>query len=466
MKAKQHKVQAAGAKSNATNSSSPSENVAGFSDNRPEAIAQRRLRDEIDNAPSDAIPIARRKNKTGLPDNLKTGIETLSGHSMDDVKVHYNSARPAQLNAHAYAQGTNIHVATGQEKHLPHEAWHVVQQKQGRVKPTVQLMGQSINDDAGLENEADVMGAKALQAKQEKPAINHSPGKEPIRNFGIINNDLAQLRVDQASTVSQTWNLATKRANRDETSGFTPPVVNATEYAPGMGSGWVNANLVMPGINTVQEDDGVHRTTVTGVPNNTLGYNMYLPAPPGPWNDVADKNYILGYYGIHPLEGAGNVNLRVVGHPDNATFLQKVRAHEDVHAADIDRAINEILMPWDEALQECQRNGTEFTGDSQVEAEGALWEAVGGSPQQIAANLDAQWTADNDAYHQSHEGGSDVESATYDPETNTVTLSVNINQPLPEGSNWLMLTTIVVLGLALLGGLYLSGGDTSGKSSS
>ena len=72
-------------------------------------------------------------SQTGLPDQLKTGIENLSGHSMDDVKVHYNSEKPAQLQAHAYAQGTDIHLGAGQEKHLPHEAWHVVQQKQGRV---------------------------------------------------------------------------------------------------------------------------------------------------------------------------------------------------------------------------------------------------------------------------------------------------------------------------------------------
>ncbi|HCC51392.1 MAG TPA: hypothetical protein DEQ30_04490, partial [Porphyromonadaceae bacterium] len=72
-------------------------------------------------------------NKTGLPDDLKTGIENLSGYSMDDVRVHYNSGKPAQLQALAYTQGTDIHVAPGQEKHLPHEAWHVVQQKQGRV---------------------------------------------------------------------------------------------------------------------------------------------------------------------------------------------------------------------------------------------------------------------------------------------------------------------------------------------
>ncbi len=104
------------------------------------------------------------KNTTGLPDKLKSGIEHLSGIDISDVKVHYNSSQPTQLNAYAFAQGNQIHIAPGQEKHLPHEAWHVVQQKQGRVKPTKQLKGKvNINDDTGLEKEADVMGTKALQ---------------------------------------------------------------------------------------------------------------------------------------------------------------------------------------------------------------------------------------------------------------------------------------------------------------
>lgn len=108
-------------------------------------------------------PIQQKKNNTGLPEKLKTGVEHLSGYAMDDVKVHYNSSKPAQLNAHAYAQGTEIHLASGQEKHLPHEAWHVVQQKQGRVRPTKQMKRKvEINDDVKLEKEADVMGAKAL----------------------------------------------------------------------------------------------------------------------------------------------------------------------------------------------------------------------------------------------------------------------------------------------------------------
>ena len=75
-------------------------------------------------------PIQKKENKTGLSDNLKAGIEELSGQNLDDVKVHYNSPKPAQLQADAYAQGTDIHLAPGQEKHLPHEAWHMLQQQE------------------------------------------------------------------------------------------------------------------------------------------------------------------------------------------------------------------------------------------------------------------------------------------------------------------------------------------------
>ncbi len=158
-------------------------------DNRPEAIAQRKLQEKADNSPqaqklaqlqakingsptkessqNEVIQPKGKTNHTGLPDQLKSGIENLSGISMDDVKVHRNSSEPAQLNAHAYAQGTNIHLGPGQEKHLAHEAWHVIQQKQGRVKPTIQMKGKvNVNDDKHLEREADVMGKEAL--KQDK----------------------------------------------------------------------------------------------------------------------------------------------------------------------------------------------------------------------------------------------------------------------------------------------------------
>lgn len=101
-------------------------------------------------------------NRTGLPDRLKAGVEALSGMAMDNVRVHRNSPEPAKLGAHAYAKGTDIHLASGQERHLPHEAWHVVQQQQGRVKPTMQMKGGTpVNDDPALEREADEMGRRA-----------------------------------------------------------------------------------------------------------------------------------------------------------------------------------------------------------------------------------------------------------------------------------------------------------------
>jgi hypothetical protein len=104
-----------------------------------------------------------------LPQGLRAGLETLSGMSLDDVRVHYNSDKPGYVQASAYTQGVDIHLAPGQERHLPHETWHVVQQKQGRVSPTLQAAGVPINDNPALEREADTMGRRALQGRGTSP---------------------------------------------------------------------------------------------------------------------------------------------------------------------------------------------------------------------------------------------------------------------------------------------------------
>lgn len=173
--------------------------------------------------------VQRKSNNTGLPDNLKFGVENLSGYSMDDVKVHYNSSKPAQLNAHAYAQGSDIHLASGQEKHLPHEAWHVVQQKQGRVKPTMQMKEKvNINDDSHLEQEADRMGAKALQmhsnsgtkALQRRAMIGQT---EPIQRLVIRARDLTEMASGKMSNKwkeeGTIYSSSKTVKNRDELSG-------------------------------------------------------------------------------------------------------------------------------------------------------------------------------------------------------------------------------------------------------
>jgi hypothetical protein len=190
-----------------------------------EQVAQ--LQPMVDNASSQQQePTQKKENNTGLPDNLKTGMESLSGMSLDDVKVHRNSDKPAQLQAHAYAQGTDIHLGPGQEKHLPHEAWHVVQQKQGRVKPTMQMKGKvnvNVNDDVGLENEADVMGEKALRNQPKQKLSNTSIQKNSDSTFQlkimidekeINDNEFASMTLGQSDEIIEY--LTEWKKNTDE----------------------------------------------------------------------------------------------------------------------------------------------------------------------------------------------------------------------------------------------------------
>jgi hypothetical protein len=192
-----------------------SESTFQFEDNRPEAMAQRKLQEMANNSPKTAKTtqlktmaeiqsiqpmkeeeelFQKKENRTGLPDRLKIGIENLSGYSMDDVKVHRNSDRPAQLNAHAFAQGSEIHLSSGQEKHLPHEAWHVVQQKQGRVKPSFQMKsGEAVNDIVGLEKEADNMGLKALRIERSLENERVFQAKLAFSNKAIIQRTVTQI---------------------------------------------------------------------------------------------------------------------------------------------------------------------------------------------------------------------------------------------------------------------------------
>lgn len=169
---------------------------------------------QLKEAPEAATPAAApasglaEKNETGLPDELKSSIENLSGFSLSDVSVHYNSAEPAQLQAHAYAQGTDIHLAPGQEKHLPHEAWHVVQQKQGRVKPGRQLKGKgSLNTDVHLEKEADAMGAHAVQLARTNFSSPTEPGAD------LASADLARNQATAASLADTVQRVAIASLN-------------------------------------------------------------------------------------------------------------------------------------------------------------------------------------------------------------------------------------------------------------
>ncbi|MCH5251105.1 MAG: DUF4157 domain-containing protein [Lachnospiraceae bacterium] len=101
-----------------------------------------------------------RENRTGIPTHLKERMEKSTGLPLDDVQVHYNSSLPAKLDALAYTQGNHVEIGPGQERHLPHELGHVIQQKLGLVRANaMHSSGVPLNTDTGLEHQADEIGA-------------------------------------------------------------------------------------------------------------------------------------------------------------------------------------------------------------------------------------------------------------------------------------------------------------------
>lgn len=101
--------------------------------------------------------------RTGIPKAVQAKFETASGLSFEDVRVHYNSSRPAQLGAYAYTRGSQVYIGPGQERYLEHELGHVVQQKRGLVKPDGYINGLPVNRDPKLERAADAGANQPVQ---------------------------------------------------------------------------------------------------------------------------------------------------------------------------------------------------------------------------------------------------------------------------------------------------------------
>ncbi|XHX79874.1 MAG: GNAT family N-acetyltransferase [Stenomitos frigidus ULC029] len=107
-----------------------------------------------------------------IPAPLRTQMESAFNANFANVKIHEGN-HVGSVGAIAYTQGDRIHFAPGRfnpdtrsgQALLGHELAHVVQQRQGRVKPTTQVNGLPVNDQSALEQEADVLGQKATQMK-------------------------------------------------------------------------------------------------------------------------------------------------------------------------------------------------------------------------------------------------------------------------------------------------------------
>jgi len=169
-----------------------------FNDYRPETAAQAKLKQQIQSSPkiiaqrkaheqmfgnspvqmmdeeelmqgkfNNAPPI-QKKAENGLPSDLNSKLESTLNSDFSGVNIHANSDSAVQMNALAYAQGNDVHFAPGQFKPntasgqqlIGHEFAHVVQQAEGGVQPTTEIGGMPVNDNKGLESEADKIGDK------------------------------------------------------------------------------------------------------------------------------------------------------------------------------------------------------------------------------------------------------------------------------------------------------------------
>lgn len=81
----------------------------------------------------------------GLPESLKPALSDLLEGT---VSVHYNSAKPADIDGSTCVQGSGIHLGAGPVKNPA----------DGQVKPLEQTHGVPVNNDSALEREADKLG--------------------------------------------------------------------------------------------------------------------------------------------------------------------------------------------------------------------------------------------------------------------------------------------------------------------
>lgn len=158
------------------------------------------------------------KQHKSLPDKLQSNMESSLGHDFSNVGIHTNSQQAVQMNARAFTQNEQVHFAPGEfnpnsskgQNLIGHEFTHVAQQRAGVVKPTKVLQkGVAINDNAGLENEADNFGRKAVKgeivskykgAKASSSVTMQGKKKDKSLSENLTN---ALSPVQQQSTVAQ-----------------------------------------------------------------------------------------------------------------------------------------------------------------------------------------------------------------------------------------------------------------------
>lgn len=138
---------------------------------------------------------------------VQAKMEGAFGADFANVRVHADSRDATAFGAEAFAYGDDVHFAPGRyqpgseagQELLGHELTHVVQQRAGRVAASAQARGIGINQDAGLEAEADRCGALAARGESVSlggGAHGGAPVVQGVRLWSTQGNQVVSLPGD------------------------------------------------------------------------------------------------------------------------------------------------------------------------------------------------------------------------------------------------------------------------------
>lgn len=161
--------------------------------------------------PEHAIDAPVKSKANGLPEPIQQKMEQSMGADFSNVNIHKNSSEAKDAGAHAFTQGNDIHFAPGQFKTdqkgqelIGHELSHVIQQREGRVQANSEVNGMAMNNDKGLETEADTMGAKAAKGESsgKSGGISSGAASGPVQCYAESELDGVPARISKDLSVA------------------------------------------------------------------------------------------------------------------------------------------------------------------------------------------------------------------------------------------------------------------------
>ena len=261
---------------------------------------------------------------------------------------------------------------------ISYEAWHVVQQKQGRAR----------------------LGIRQDEAHER-----------PSRQPNLPSNLLIQRRVTWTETTVKDKDLVDTIMPPNKDFGFTAILVNGQDNTA------VNPlALNEPMLFWNRARDGQVEVNVAEEAENDLGTRMELPTD-HPWERLVDKDAVGNrLYGdakemglsdeiMEYIGAVGQTRFRVKGDPSDGALARLTRNHEMKHVADDKAAKEAIVDPWDARIARKMRTNAVTVGPTPTAALQQFYTEIGGSGADIGAAYMAECVQRGNNFHGTEPGG-------------------------------------------------------------